>query len=216
MRHPRPSFLSLVTGPAAAAPTATVDAPVDDAPPVRVSLEVPALLAAGVTVLLRPYADRVRIVPRHGPEVPDVEVLDPALARTVDGNPAGAGPDDLPAVPRVALVWESGSAAVARARDLGAVAMVPVSAGAEALVEALERVHRRDPLVDPDAPAPGGLSPREADVLRGICRGQSNLEIAEELYVSINSVKTYVRSAYRKMGVSSRSQAVLWGLEHGL
>jgi NarL family two-component system response regulator LiaR len=33
--------------------------------------------------------------------------------------------------------------------------------------------------------------------------------------LSINSVKTFIRSAYRKIGVQSRTQAVLWGTEHG-
>ena len=40
-------------------------------------------------------------------------------------------------------------------------------------------------------------------------------EIAERSYLSINSVKTYIRTAYRKLGLSRRSQAVRWGLEHG-
>lgn len=36
------------------------------------------------------------------------------------------------------------------------------------------------------------------------------------MFVSINSIKSYIRAAYRTMGVTSRSQAVLWGVEHGL
>ena len=35
------------------------------------------------------------------------------------------------------------------------------------------------------------------------------------MFLSINSVKTYIRSAYRKIGVTPRSQAVLWGVENG-
>jgi NarL family two-component system response regulator LiaR len=34
--------------------------------------------------------------------------------------------------------------------------------------------------------------------------------------LSINSVKTYIRTAYAKMGVTRRSQAVLWGIQHGM
>ena len=48
-----------------------------------------------------------------------------------------------------------------------------------------------------------------------ITQGLSNAEIAVRASLSINSVKTYIRSSYRKMGVSSRTNAVLWGLEHG-
>jgi len=60
-----------------------------------------------------------------------------------------------------------------------------------------------------------GLSSREAEIIALITQGLSNQEIADRAYLSINSVKTYIRSAYRKMSVSSRSQAVLWGVENG-
>ncbi|WP_340539807.1 response regulator transcription factor [Nocardioides sp. GXZ039] len=60
-----------------------------------------------------------------------------------------------------------------------------------------------------------GLTPREVDVLTLITQGLSNQEIAEQSYLSINSVKTYIRSAYRRIGVTSRSQAVVWCLQHG-
>ena len=60
-----------------------------------------------------------------------------------------------------------------------------------------------------------GLSPREATVLGRVVQGLSNQEIADELYLSINSVKTYIRSAYRKIEAVSRAQAVAWGIQHG-
>ena len=59
-----------------------------------------------------------------------------------------------------------------------------------------------------------GLSPREAEVLALICRGLSNQEIAERAHVSINSIKSYIRSAYRKIGVERRTQALLWALDN--
>ena len=60
-----------------------------------------------------------------------------------------------------------------------------------------------------------GLSPREGSVLGLVVSGLSNQQIADQLYLSINSVKTYIRSTYRKVGVSSRAQAVAWGIQHG-
>jgi len=60
-----------------------------------------------------------------------------------------------------------------------------------------------------------GLSPREIVILALIAQGMSNTEIAHHEFVSINSVKTYIRSAYRKIGVTSRTQAVVWALQHG-
>ena len=61
------------------------------------------------------------------------------------------------------------------------------------------------------AGARAGLTAREAEVLALITQGLSNQEIAERSYLSINSVKTYIRTAYRKIGVTRRSQAVCGG-----
>jgi len=60
-----------------------------------------------------------------------------------------------------------------------------------------------------------GLSRREADVLGLVVEGLSNQEIAARLYLSINSVKTYIRTAYRKAGVATRGQAVAWAIQEG-
>jgi len=60
-----------------------------------------------------------------------------------------------------------------------------------------------------------GLSPREAEIVALVTHGLSNQEIADRIYVSINTVKTNIRAAYRKMGVQTRSQAVLWGVKNG-
>ncbi len=61
-----------------------------------------------------------------------------------------------------------------------------------------------------------GLSAREAEIVALITQGVTNEDIARMCYLSINSVKSYIRSAYRKMGVERRSQAVLWGIQNGM
>jgi DNA-binding CsgD family transcriptional regulator len=69
-----------------------------------------------------------------------------------------------------------------------------------------------------DATYPGkevGLSRRESAVLAMIVQGRTNQEIASDLFLSINSIKTYIRSAYRKIGVRHRAQAVAWAMQHG-
>ncbi|WP_246060595.1 response regulator transcription factor [Nocardioides dongxiaopingii] len=63
---------------------------------------------------------------------------------------------------------------------------------------------------------PTELSERELQVLRLITSGKSNEEIGATLYLGINTVKTYIRTSYRKIGVATRTQAVLWGVHHGL
>jgi DNA-binding NarL/FixJ family response regulator len=52
-------------------------------------------------------------------------------------------------------------------------------------------------------------------VLSLITQGYSNNDIVETTMLSINSIKSYIRSCYRKIGVTSRSRAILWGIDHG-
>lgn len=61
-----------------------------------------------------------------------------------------------------------------------------------------------------------GLTAREAQVLALVTAGYGNGDIADALFLSTNSVRTHLRKAYRKIGVASRTQAVLWGVDHGL
>lgn len=50
------------------------------------------------------------------------------------------------------------------------------------------------------------LTPREYEVLRLVCRGDGNREIADALFISENTVKKHLHSMFRKLGVSSRTQ----------
>ena len=68
----------------------------------------------------------------------------------------------------------------------------------------------------PAAPAAGDLTDREAAVLRMLAGTASLREIADELFVSHNTVKTQVKSIYRKLGVATRADAVARGRELGL
>lgn len=60
-----------------------------------------------------------------------------------------------------------------------------------------------------------GLSARETRVLALIAQGLSNDEIAARDFITVNTVKTYVRTAYRKIGVTNRAQAAIWAVQHG-
>ena len=63
---------------------------------------------------------------------------------------------------------------------------------------------------------PAGLTVREVEVLRLLARGLTNAQIARELIVSLLTVKAHVRSIYSKLGVTSRSAATRYALEHHL
>ena len=60
------------------------------------------------------------------------------------------------------------------------------------------------------------LTDREAEVLALAARGLSNLEIAEALGVSIQTIKTHLKHVYMKLGVHDRVQAVIAAYEAGL
>jgi LuxR family maltose regulon positive regulatory protein len=60
------------------------------------------------------------------------------------------------------------------------------------------------------------LSDREVTVLRYLSSRLTYQEIAAVLFVSLNTLKSHVRSVYRKLGVASRADAVGAGRHHGL
>jgi DNA-binding NarL/FixJ family response regulator len=96
------------------------------------------------------------------------------------------------------------------------------------LVAALESVHAGEIVVSHPPSSrtrspvgldwPGreeGLSDRESEILALITQGKSNAEVAGLTFLSPNTVKSYIRTIYQKINVASRTQAVLWGVNHG-
>ncbi len=64
--------------------------------------------------------------------------------------------------------------------------------------------------------SPDGLTARERDVLRLLVQGLTSTQIAERLAIGVVTVNFHVRSIYRKLGVSSRSAATRYAIEHHL
>ena len=116
---------------------------------------------------------------------------------------------------------------------------VPKSLTGAALVDAIEQIHATGAYAPSDADRahvvagteagtpertagrqwPGqaaGLTERESDIVCLVVAGLSNEEIAARTFLGVNTIKTHIRTAYRTMGVTSRTKAVLWGIDHGL
>lgn len=118
------------------------------------------------------------------------------------------------------------------ALDVGAAGFLLKNTSPQELVQAIRRAHSGNRVVSPGptdrlidnylkrgAGSAGeqiGLSGREHEVLELLCRGRSNSQIAEELFVAETTVKTHVSSIMRKMGVGSRLEVVVFAYENRL
>lgn len=66
------------------------------------------------------------------------------------------------------------------------------------------------------ASLPAGLSAREVDVLRLLAQGRTNRQIADDLFISLNTVSYHVRNIFAKIAVSNRTEAAAFAFECGL
>ena len=202
--------------------------PSQSARPVRLGLlDETELVTHGLAGMLRPHSARVSLHLVRSPSgtaAPDTSGLDVVLFDPFAGIDVE---DRLARLPRLApakvlvYTWHDHPHRRRRALDAGADGYLTKNASSHELVETLKSVLRGDQFSQPsgtggeqDHDFPG-LSQRESEVLVLIGRGLSNQEIAERLYVSVNSVKTYIRQVYAKTGVTRRTQAVAWAHEHG-
>jgi two-component system, NarL family, response regulator LiaR len=200
--------------------------------PVRVAIVNDyELVVVGVAALLEPFQDRVQVVELDS-NLPVVEDVDVVLYDTF-GQVQGKGVDvDSLIVTSggtkvVIYSWNLHSELVRESLSAGAAGYLSKALQADELVKAIEQVHAGQRVVPrgggvaaprEESAWPGkevGLTMRESEIIALITQGLANQEIADRSYLSINSVKTYIRTAYRKMGVERRSQAVLWGIKHG-
>jgi DNA-binding CsgD family transcriptional regulator/pimeloyl-ACP methyl ester carboxylesterase len=83
--------------------------------------------------------------------------------------------------------------------------------GVEAAVLRAQRQERKSRVVHPT-----GLSEREAEVLRLLAAGKSNRQIADELFISLNTVSHHLRNIFVKTGTVNRTEAASFAHQHGL
>lgn len=188
------------------------------------------IVATGLAQMFEPYSDRVTVVE----VVTNAPVREPADIALYDTFSQTHDIDqDIESVLQecnarrlVIYSWNLHPELVKSALKKGALGYLGKRLSALELVEALEQIHAGEIVVTEDdveqEPVDGdwpgrkhGLTTRESEIIALITQGLSNQQIADRAFLSINSVKSYIRSSYRKMGVTSRSRAVLWGIEHG-
>lgn len=189
------------------------------------------VVVRGLATMLRSYQEIIEIVELDA-NAPVAQPVDIALYDTYAAAPGDREQvRELARNPRVRHVvvysWNLDDALVTATLANGADAYVSKELPAALLVKALLDVHQGRPRrpAGPRGPVspvagdwPGreeGLTQRESEVLALITQGLSNDAIADRMHLSVNSVKTHVRTAYRRIGVSDRANAVLWGIDHG-
>lgn len=111
---------------------------------------------------------------------------------------------------------------IRRALEAGACGYVPKSCEQETIVEAIRSVASGTDFLPPqltrrlaERNAVVGLSNRELDVLRLVAKGKANKEIAAELALSGDTVKTHLTHLMRKLGAADRTHAVTLAIEQG-
>jgi two-component system, NarL family, response regulator LiaR len=158
---------------------------------------------------------------------PDVVIMD-LLMPVMDGIAATrAIRRELPETEVLALTSVLGSASVIEAIRAGAIGYLLKDTQASELRRAIKAAAAGQVQLSPQASAylldavrtpelPEPLTSREMDVLRLLAQGQSNKEIARTLHLVEETVKTHVRHILSKLGVQSRTQAVLAAMRLGI
>jgi two-component system, NarL family, response regulator LiaR len=162
---------------------------------------------------------------------PDVVLMD-LLMPVMDGIEATREiRGRMPGVEVVALTSVLEDTAVTGAIKAGAIGYLLKTTEADELCEAIKAAASGQVRLAPEAAArlirevrtpespealAEPLTERETEVLKLIARGKANKQIAKELFVAMSTVKTHVINLYRKLGVSSRTQAALYAARVGL
>lgn len=189
------------------------------------------VVVIGLAHLFDQYRDRIVIaeIDTNRPLTDDVDVVlyDSFAQPEADHDDVALLVGNPHARHVVVYTWNFHPALIESALTKGAGGYLSKTLPACDLVMAIEAIAGGEVIVS-DAPArsrpapgldwPGrseGLTDREAEVVALVTQGKSNAEIAEVMYLSGNTIKTYIRSAYQKIGVTTRTHAMLWGINHG-
>ena len=212
-----------------ARPPATSQSEIGDRGPLRISVVNDyEVIVRGVAGMLQPYSARVRVVETEAGGLP-TERAHIALFDTFGGQRsiitrARETVADAAIGHVVLYTWSADADLLAIARASGLSGVLSKAAPASELVDGLERIaagervgldfplrlaHHSSQAPHATAVVPANLTPREQEVLAMLGLGLSNRDIADELFLGVETVRTYVRQVYQKLGVKNRTQAAV-------
>jgi DNA-binding NarL/FixJ family response regulator len=177
------------------------------------------IIVQGLAAMLSPFSERVQVVEMSVGDEPhrraDVALFDTFAGRRYAIDRARDMVQEGHVDHVLLYTWDAAPEFLALAAEAGVSGVALKSQEGAGLVEVIERVASGERIGLEDvhrgrhARAPDALSAREQEVLALIALGMSNVEIGSELFLSVDTVKTYVRRLYRKLGVRNRAQAAL-------
>jgi DNA-binding NarL/FixJ family response regulator len=158
---------------------------------------------------------------------PDIVLMDLLLPRMSGIDATAAIRAELPDTEVVVLTSVADDEAIVHAVRAGAIGYLLKEASRDELRGALRAATAGQFHLSPEAAhlllqwirlpsTPDGLTGREIDVLSKLAQGKANKEIARELHLSQETVKTYVKRILSKLGVQTRTQAAVQAVRRGL
>jgi NarL family two-component system response regulator LiaR len=164
---------------------------------------------------------------------PDVIVMDVALPKLSGIEATKRIKEHMPSAMVLVLTGYDYDEYIFSLLEAGAAGYLLKDVSGDDLINAIRAVYSGEPVLHPavisklmarftsqDArPAPSQteavLSEREMEVLRLAAKGMSNKDLGEALCISVRTVQAHMRSIFNKLGVGSRSEAVILGLRKG-
>lgn len=182
------------------------------------------IVVHGLAAMLAPFSDRVAIVELDVGSEPvrnaDVALFDTFAGRRYSIDRARQMVHDGVVDHVLLYTWDAAAEFLNLADEAGVSGVVLKSQTGSDLVDVIERVARGERIGFENIQRGRqswdheSLSMREQEVLALIAFGMSNAEIGRELFLSVDTVKTYVRRLYTKLGVRNRAQAALHAAGH--
>lgn len=197
---------------------------VDDHPAVRAGVKL-SLEAAGAAVVVAEAANGEQGLAALQEHAADVALIDMRLGGRMDGIDVVAEARQAGVATRLVLLTALGDPGlVTKALAAGADGYVAKDSALTMVQEAIDAVLSGRRYIDPtllaalmDFNAGGGaLSPREMQVLQLMAEGKQNKVIAHEMGISTETVKTFVSTILRKLGVQGRTEAVVTAMRRNL